>query len=443
MDWRDLCKHKLTTAEEAVKLVRSGDTVSVATYASTPLTLCDALFERGRAGELTGVRVDHPAPLYNWADPAANGAFDLRACYLTPQIREACNSGAVGYIPVGIWKSYEVPAGFELEPDVFMVPVSPPDAKGYCSFGSGVWMSGPLSRNAKKIICEVREDFIRTYGENYIHLDQIDVMVEATPPAAGQAAPAALNSEEEVAATEVICSLVASELVNDGDTIQIGVGTVSSAMGLFLAGKRDLGIHTEVLTGGIVDLVKQGVVTGRYKKLHPYKVVATGVAALPQEELNEIHENPVFELYDFGYTDDLRIVSQLENFVAINNALLVDLTGQVTAESLDHRTYSGVGGQSVFMIAASYSNGGKSVSVLPSSSVPSSTGQRVSRIVPVLPTGCSVTVPRTFVDYVVTEYGIAELRGKSIQERARALVAIAHPEMRPELERKAAELYHA
>jgi 4-hydroxybutyrate CoA-transferase len=192
-----------------------------------------------------------------------------------------------------------------------------------------------------------------------------------------------------------------------------------------------------------VDLVKQGVVTGKYKEVHPFKVVATGIAALSREELDEIHENPIFELYDFGYVDDLRRVIQMENFVAVNNALLVDLTGQVAAESLDHRMYSGVGGQSVFMIAGAYSRGGRSVSVLPSSSIPRATGQRVSRIVPVLPPGCSVTVPRTFVDYVVTEYGIATLRGKSLKERARELVAVSHPDMRPELAKQAAALYCA
>ncbi|MGE3594603.1 MAG: acetyl-CoA hydrolase/transferase family protein [Dehalococcoidia bacterium] len=442
MDWRDLCRSKLTTPQEAVKLVQSGNTVAVATYLSTPFTLCRALLERARAGAFRGVRIEHPAPLFTWTDPDVREALELRAVYLTPWSREACHSGAMEYVPTGVWKSYEAPGGFSSHPDVFLVPVSPPDAKGYCSFGSGVWLSGPLARNAKLVIAEVRPDFIRTYGENYIHIDQIDVLVEADPPAEGSPAPPPAN-EEEVAAVEVICSLVASELINDRDTLQIGVGTASSPLGLYLHGKHDLGIHTEVLTGGIVDLVRQGVVTGRYKAVHPHKVVATGIAALSREELAEIHENPIFELYDFGYVDDLRRVIQMENFVAVNNALLVDLTGQVAAESLDHRMYSGVGGQTVFMIAGAYSQGGRSVSVLPSSSIPRSTGQRVSRIVPVLPPGCGVTVPRTFVDYVVTEYGIANLRGKSLRERARELVAIAHPDMRADLAKQATALYCA
>jgi len=441
MDWRDLCRNKLTTPEEAVKLVRSGDTVGVATYLSTPFTLCQALLDRARAGELRNVRIEHPAPLFNWGGMDTRDALALHAVYLTPHNREAYHAGAMEFLPTGIWKSYEPPSGLTSHPDVFLVPVSPPDAKGYCSFGSGLWLSGPLVRNARLVIAEIRPDFIRTYGENYVHIDQLDVLVEAGAPAAMPAPPP--PNQEEVEAVEVICSLVASELVRDRDTLQIGVGTASSPLGLYLQGRRDLGIHTEVLTGGIVDLVKQGVVTGKYKAVHPHKVVATGIAALAREELDEIHENPVFELYDFGYVDDLRRVIQMENFVAVNNALLVDLTGQVAAESLDHRMYSGVGGQSVFMIAGAYSQGGRSVSVLPSSSIPSSTGQRVSRIVPVLPPGCAVTVPRTFVDYVVTEHGIATLRGKSLRERARELVAIAHPDMRSELARQASALYGA
>jgi 4-hydroxybutyrate CoA-transferase len=442
LDWQNIYGDKLASAEEAMGRVRSGDTVGVATYTSTPLSLCRALLERGKRGELKNVRIEHPAPMFEWSHPEAHGAFELCASYLTPQVRAASDAGEMEFLPAAVWKTYDVPSGMETHPDVFLVPVSPPDANGYCSFGAGVWMSATLARNAKLVIAEVRPDFIRTYGENFIHIDQIDLLVEAEEQPEGALATPE-RTEEEVAAVEVICSLVAAELVKDRDTLQIGVGTVSSAFGLYLDAKNDLGIHTEVLTGGIVDLVKKGVVTGKYKTLHPYKVVASAIAALDRTELEAIHMNPVFELYDFGYTDDLRHLVRFENFVAVNNSLLVDLSGQVAAESLDHRMYSGVGGQAVFMIAGAYSPGGASVSVLPSSSVPSSTGERVSRIVPVLPPGCGVTVPRTFVDYVVTEHGIATLRGKTMKQRARELAAVSHPDMRPELEKQAAQLYGA
>lgn len=236
---------------------------------------------------------------------------------------------------------------------------------------------------------------------------------------------------------------MAAELVNDGDTLQMGVGTVSASLGMFLDFRNDLGVQTELITGGIVDLVEKGIVTGARKTLHPNKVVGSACVVMPPEELGRIHENPYFELYDFGYTDDLRRLIQQENFVAVNNALTVDLTGQVSAEALDHRPYTGVGGQTVFMLAGAYSKGGKSVSVLPSSAMPSGTTQRLSRIVPSLGAGAAVTVPRTYVDYVVTEHGIAELRGKTLAERAHALVDIAHPDFRDELRLEARRLYHA
>ena len=237
---------------------------------------------------------------------------------------------------------------------------------------------------------------------------------------------------------------MAVELVNDGDTLQMGVGTVSASLGQFLDCRNDLGIQTELVTGGIADLVERGNVTGRRKAIHPGKVVGSALVSMQPDELAKIHENPVFKLYDFGHTDDLRRLIQLDNFVAVNNAMVVDLTGQVSAEAFDHRPYTGVGGQMVFMLAGAYSPGGKSVSVVPSSSVPrSGDGARVTRIVPTLAPGKPVTVPRIYVDFVITEFGHAELRGKTVAERAHALIEIAHPDFRDMLRARAKELYCA
>ena len=327
------------------------------------------------------------------------------------------------------------------KPDVFLVPVSPPNKHGYCSFGSGVWLSRTVAAKAGRVIAEVHDDFIRTGGENFIHVDEIDLMVESQAVVGGPPLPP--PSEEDVAAVEVICTLVAAELVNDGDTLQMGVGTVSASLAPFLDFRNDLGIQTELVTGGVVDLVERGIVTGARKTLHPHKVVGSACVVMPPEEIAKIHENPYFELYDFGYTDDLRQLIQQENFVAVNNALSVDLTGQVSAEALDHRPYTGVGGQTVFMLAGAYSKGGKSISVLPSSAVPTGSSERFSRIVPTLGAGAAVTVPRTYIDYVVTEFGIAELRGKTLKERAGALVEVAHPDFREELRSEAKRLYGA
>jgi 4-hydroxybutyrate CoA-transferase len=291
-------------------------------------------------------------------------------------------------------------------------------------------------RGAKCVIAEVHPEFIRTGGDNFVHASEIDFFVEAEEAQNAVAPPGPPPNAEEIAATDAICNLVAAELVNDGDTLQMGIGTVSSALAKFLGFRNDLGIQTELITGGTAELVRSGVVTGRHKSMYPGKVVGSALVALGREELDAIDGNPVFELYDFGTTDDLRRLSQQKNFVAVNNGLVVDLTGQVSAESFDHRPFTGVGGQTVFMIAGAYSEGGRSVSVLPSSSRPAG-GARVSRVVAGFPPGTAITVPRTFVDYVVTEHGIAELRGKSLRQRAGALIDVAHPEFREELRTQA------
>jgi len=442
MDWRERLGGKRVALETAVGRVESGQTIAVAPFTCSPHTLCRGVIERGRKGELENVRVDHLAAGVCWTEPDLEGVFRLRDNYATPANRSACLAGASDYLPLGHYRAYELPDGIAHEPDVFLVPVSPPDPHGYCSFGTGVWMSPTLCKKAKLVIAEVQEDFIRTGGENAIHSDEIDLFVDGEAPPAG--APTAAPSEEEVAQIEAICTTVAVELVNDGDTLQMGVGSVSASLGAFLDFRNDLGIQTELITGGIADLVERGNVTGARKEIHRGKVVGSALVAMPAEELAKIDGNPVFELYDFGFTDDLRRLIHLDHFVAVNNALVVDLTGQVSAEAFDHRPYTGVGGQTVFMLAGAYSPNGKSVSVVPSSSVPSTgEGKRVTRIVPTLAPGTPVTVPRTYVDFVVTEFGIAELRGKTVQERARALCEIAHPEFRDALRDSARELYHA
>lgn len=432
---------KLVSLETAVGQIESGSIVAAAPYSCSPMTLCRGLAERGARGEVEGIRIDHLAAFFPWTDPTWAHAFQLVDTYATPANRAACIAGEISHMPVGPWREYEMPAGFSNAPDTYLVPVSPPDALGYCSFGPGVWFSGTMVRNAKRVIAELHPDFIRTGGENYVHIDQIDLFVEAEDNAGASAAPGL--SAEEIDSTETICNLVAATLVNDGDTLQMGVGTVASQVGQYLGFKNDLGIQTELITGGIAELVQQGVVTGRNKTINRGKVVGSAFVGLDPAEAKLIDGNPTFELYDFGYTDDLRRLIQIDNFVTINNAMAVDLTGQIAAESFDSRPYTGVGGQAVFMMAGSYSPGGKSVSVVPSSSVLSTSGERVSRIVAGLPPGTPVSVPRTFVDFVVTEYGIAELRGRSVNERVGALIEIAHPDFRDELRSEGRRLYNA
>ncbi len=435
MSWRVAVADKLMSPEDAVSVVESGHAVAVAAASSTPTTLCSALFQRRH--QLSSVRIDHPGSFFPWVRDEENGPFHVFDAFGTAMNRAMINDGRVGYIPMACWRENETPVGFVVDPDVFLVPISPPDADGYCSFGDGVWFSAQLCMRAKTVVAEVHDDFIRTGGDNRVHISRIDRLCEARSRPARLALPP--RSDEEKRTVGAICTLVATELVRDRDTLQIGTGRVSGAMARYLGDKNDLGFQSELITRGVPRLVRDGVVTGKYKTSHACKAVASACAPLSAEELAIVDGNSAFELFDFGYTDDLRALVGQDNLVAINNALLVDLTGQVTAETVGHRIWSGAGGQSAFMMAARYSRGGRSIAVLPSCH--SVNGARVSRIVSSLPLGTTVTVPRTFVDYVVTEYGIATLRGKSMAERVGELLAIVHPDFRSTLEKEAARDY--
>ncbi|TMA57663.1 MAG: 4-hydroxybutyrate CoA-transferase, partial [Deltaproteobacteria bacterium] len=363
-------------------------------------------------------------------------AFILQTPYLGVTTRPPMAEGRVEFIPVAYYRHRELPPGIEC--DVYLTPLSPPDKHGYCSFGTGLFMSKTMTAAARVVIAEVHEDFIRTGGENYIHVSEVTSFVEPTVPPA-ELPPTARN-EEEVAATEVICTLVATELINDGDTVQIGLGSVSSPLGMYLDNKNDLGIHTEVIPGGVARLVRKGVITGKYKTVNPGKVVASGGVGVLPDELEIIDGNPQFEFYDFTYTDDLRLLVNQKHYVAVNNAMAVDLGGQACSESIGPFMYTGTGGQTIFTITAAYCNPGRSIIVTPSSAMVK--GRRVSRIVPTLEPGSVITAPRAFVDFVVTEYGIASLRGKSLKQRAGALIEIAHPAFREELKKEAKRIYH-
>ena len=319
MHWRDRLGARLVSLEAAVSRVESGQTVAVSPFTCSPMTLCKGLADRGRRGGLENVRIDHLASAFCWTDPELEGVFRLRDNYATVANRAACHAGRSDYLPIGLYRSYELPDGLDQTPDVFLVPVSPPDARGMCSFGPGVWMSPTTARAAKLVIAEVQEDFIRTGGENYIHMDEVDLFVEGEAPVGGPALPP--PSEEEISQVEAICTSVAVELINDGDTLQMGVGTVSASLAQFLDFRNDLGIQTELVTGGIADLVERGNVTGLRKEIHRGKVVGSALVSMQHDELQKIHENPAFELYDFGHTDDLRRLIQLDSFVAVEVAL--------------------------------------------------------------------------------------------------------------------------
>lgn len=433
-NWRELYAERLCSAEDAVRLVGDGDVVWAGGWTSVPVQLCQALV--ARAGELRDVTILNFLAPFNWDRPEVLDAFKVVNFYASPYDRAGVREGRIEYVPVAQFREGQLPPGIDTGIDVAMIPISEPDEEGWCSFGAAVWFSPGVSKRARRLIGEVHPEFIRTGGDNRIHVSQFERLAHftlETPPV-----PIPPRSEETELAAQVICTLVASEIVYDGATLQFGIGDVSAALPVFLGERRDLGVHTELLPGGIPDLIEQGVVTNRHKAVHPGKVVASAAAQISREELAYIDGNPNFEFYDFTHTDDLRVLLQIENFVAVNNALAVDLTGNAASETMGHLLFSGTGGQSAFATASSVASAG-SVIVLPSSSLVN--GVRHSRILGAHSAGTTVTVHRGFVDFVVTEQGIARLRGKSLRQRIAELISVAHPDFRPELRQEAQKLY--
>lgn len=432
--WRERHAGRLGSMAEAVAVVKSGDTVWAGGWTSVPVQLCAALADR--AGEVRDVTVGTYLTAYNWDQPRILEAFRVITFYAGPYERAAARDGRFEYLPVAQWRDGKLPPGIDLGFDVALIPISPPDEDGWCSFGGGVWFGPTISRSAKVLIGEVHPEFVRTGGQNRIHIDQFQRLAEYVPQSSPLVIPP--RSEETELAAQIICTLVASEIVYDGATLQFGVGDVSAALPVFLHEKHDLGVHTEIMPGGIVDLVKEGIATSKYSPIHPGKFIASALVQMPQEELDYIGGDERFELYDFTHTDDLRNLLQIENMVAVNNALAVDLTGNASSETMGSSIFSGTGGQAAFAVGASTAAGG-SVIVLPSSQL-TPAGRR-TRIVGGHPEGTVVTVHRSFVDFVVTEQGVARLRGKTLKQRMAEMISIAHPDFRAELRKEAQRLY--
>jgi 4-hydroxybutyrate CoA-transferase len=433
-DWRERYADRLMSPVEAMGIVKPGDTVWMGLANSVPVTLCAALAER--APELHDVTIFTCLTAFNWDRPELLRSFRIIGGYTGPLERRPVEEGRFDYTPIAGFRQGRLPNGANRPYDVAAIPISPPDEDGYCSFGTAVLFNPEVVATVRQLVGEVHPEFIRTGGQNAVHISKFARLAEAAAPMPPTPVPP--RSDETVYAAEVICTLTATELIEDRATCQIGIGDVSAAMCLYLTDKHDLGIHTEMLPGGVTDLVERGVVTGRYKEVHPGKVVASFAANLPPEELAYIDGNPTFELHSFTYTDDMRVLLQFEKFTAINNALCVDLTGNVASETLGTRILTGSGGQPTFAYAASVTNA-HSIIVLPSSQLID--GVRHPRIVGTLPEGSTVTTHRAFVDYVVTEQGIAHLSGKTLRERVGELISVAHPDFRGELRQQAKKLY--
>jgi 4-hydroxybutyrate CoA-transferase len=412
---------KVVSPSEAVAGIASGQTVYLHCAAATPSVLLDALVDR--APELREVTIAHlhiegPGP---HLAPEMAGHFRHRALFVGPNARRAVNEGRADYVPVFL---SDVPRLFErglLPLDAVLVNVTPPDAHGFCSLGTSVEAMHAAIRAARTVIAQFNRAVPRTLGESFIHVDDIDLAVEVDVPPCEVPPPPVGDVEERIGG-------FVADLVPDGATLQLGIGAIPTAVARQLRDRRDLGVHTEMFTDPVMDLVEAGVITGARKERNRGKIV-TAFLMGTRRLYDFVNDNPMVEMRAVDFTNDTHVIRTFSRMVAINSAIEVDLTGQVCADSIGGRVYSGVGGQMDFIRGAALAEEGRAIIALPSTAA----GGTVSRIAPALNTGAGVVTTRAHVRTVVTEYGAAELFGQSTTERARALIGIAHPDFRDRL----------
>jgi acyl-CoA hydrolase/GNAT superfamily N-acetyltransferase len=420
-NWQEKYSSKVSTPQEAVTKVRSGQRVFIGSGAAEPQLLVKALSDRGP--ELADTQITHILTLgvAPYADPKLEDGFRHNALFIGPNVREAVAEGRADFTPVFL---SEVPRLFrrgKMPIDVALIQVTPPDEHGYCSYGVSVDVTKAGAESAKHVVAEVNPNMPRTLGDCFIHVDQIDTLVPSDVPIlevpAGKIDKVAKRIGQHIA-----------DLIQDGSTLQLGIGTIPDAVLSCLGDKKDLGIHSEMLSDGVIDLVESGVINGSRKKIHTGKIVVSFVLGT-RRLYDFVDNNPMCEFHPSEFTNDPFRIAQNDRVVAINSALQVDLTGQVCADSLGTYFYSGIGGQVDFIRGASRSHQGRPIIALPSTA----SGGKVSRITATLTPGAGVVTSRGDVHYVVTEYGIADLHGKTIRERAMALIHIAHPDHREQL----------
>ncbi len=417
---------RIVSPQEAVAGIKSGDQIYVQCAAATPEVLLQALVDR--AEDLHDVGVAHlhcegPGP---HLAPEMAPHFRHRALFIGPNARKAVNEGRADYVPVFLSDVPQLFASGVLPLDAVFVNATPPDAHGFCSLGVSVEAMHAAIDAARTVIVQLNRAMPRTLGESFIHVSQIDLAVEVDDPVHEVAKPAIGDVERRI-------GQFIADLVTDGATLQFGIGAIPTATAEFLVDKKDLGIHTEMFTDAVVDLVEAGVITGDRKARNRGKLVAAFM--MGTRKLYEfVNDNPMVEMRPVDFTNDTHVIRSFANMTAINSAIEVDLTGQVVADSIGHRLYSGVGGQMDFIRGAALAPGGRPIIALPSSA---GADGSVSRITPALKEGGGVVTTRAHVGAVVTEWGVAELWGKSLRERAAAMIAIAHPDHRDWLTREA------
>jgi acetyl-CoA hydrolase len=426
----DVYRSRVRTAQEAVSHIQSHQRVFLTGNCSVPLVLVHALVDRVMS--LENVELVHVLTLglAEYVDPKLVGHLRINALFISDTVRGAIHEGRGDFTPCFL---SEVPLLFKnghLPLDVALIHVSPPDEHGFCSYGAEIGVTKTAAQSAKIVIAEVNPKMPRTLGDSFIHVSKIHHIVEVDYP---------LLSISMAGTSEVSAQIArrVAELIPDGATLQTGIGAIPDAVIRQLTSHKHLGVHTELFSDGIIDLVERGVLDGEMKSLHPGKIIA-GFMVGTQRLYDFVHDNPIIEMHPTEYVNDPFVVAQNDRMVAINSAIEVDLTGQVCADSIGPKIYSGVGGQVDMIYGASRSKGGRPIIAV--SSTANVKGETISRIVPMLKQGAGVVTTRNHVHYVATEHGVADLYGKTIRQRARALIDVAAPEFRAELEQKAIEL---
>lgn len=419
----DQVRSRLKSAAQALEAVKSGMRVWIQSGCGTPSVLVDALV--ARAPQVRGVEVVHMMTLgsADYTRPEYQGHFRHRGLFLGANVREAISAGRADYTPIFLSEIEDLFESGGLSLDVVLMQVSPPDAHGFVSLGTTVDCTLTAARCAGVVIAEVNDRMPRTHGDTFIHVSRITSLVESSRPLLEL-------PMEPFTGTQMRVAQNVASLIPDGATVQTGIGGIGEAVLECLGGKNDLGIHTEMCSDGVIDLIESGVINGERNTLHQGKAAVLGFVLGTKRLFDYIHDNPRFEFRPIRYTNDPFIVAQNHRMVAINSAIQVDLTGQVCADSIGTRPYSGFGGQIDFIRGAARCKGGMPIIALPSTAL----NGRISRIVPTLEPGAGVVTSRADVHFVVTEHGIAYLHGKTLRERAEALIAIADPKFQDELE---------
>lgn len=420
MTWKTWYKEHLFTPAQAVQQIKSGQRVVVAHACGEPSIILDALV--ANAAQYENVEIIHMVAMGKaaYCQPQYDKNFHHNAFFLGGSTRAAAAEGRVDFTPVYF---SEIPSLLreDLRPNVTLLQCSPPDAHGYVSLGVSVDYTKPAAEASDLVIAQVNQNMPRTLGNSFLHVTQIGCLVEADTPVI-ELAPPKIGDVERAIGENV------ASLVRDGDTLQLGIGAIPDAVLLFLKEKNDLGIHTEMFSDGVVELVEAGVITNKAKTLHRGQSVATFLMGT-RRLYDYVNNNPAVAMYPVDYVNDPYVIGQNDNLVSINSCVQVDIMGQVVSTSAGLRQISGVGGQVDFVRGANLSKGGRAIMAMPST-----TGKgKISKIVPFLDQGSAVTTTRNEVNYVITEYGIAKLKGKSLRQRAEALIRIAHPDFRDEL----------